>query len=296
VLDDEQPDHVVVFGADHVYRMDAAQMLAAHIDSGAGLTVAGIRVPRRNASEFGIIRTGPDGHRIDAFLEKPADPPGLADSPDEAFASMGTYIFSCRALIDALKDDAANESSRHDMGGDIVPMVVAQGAAHVYDFRDNEVPGSTPRDRGYWRDVGTIDSYHDAHMDLVSIEPAFNLYNDQWPIMTHHPQLPGAKFVEGGEAHESIVANGCVVAGAVVDHSVLSPGVRVRHGALVESSVVMHCTEIGQGAIVRRAILDKNVVVADRAEIGVDHELDRERGFHVTASGITVVSKGTSVP
>lgn len=296
VLYDEQPDYVVVFGADHVYRMDASQMLAAHVDSGADLTVAGIRVPRATASDFGIIGTGPDGRSIDAFLEKPADPPGLVDSPDESYASMGNYIFSFDALVEALEGDAASDTSRHDMGGDIVPRLVEKGTAQVYDFRDNDVPGSTERDRGYWRDVGTVDSYHDAHMDLVSIDPAFNLYNDEWPIMTHHAQLPGAKFVEGGEAHESIVTNGCVIAGAVVDHSVLSPNVRVRQQARVESSVIMESTVIGRGAIVRRAIVDKNVFVPDGAQIGVDHAFDLARGFEVSAGGITVVGKGKLVP
>ena len=296
LLHDEEPDYVVVFGADHVYRMDASQMVEAHIESGAGLTVAGIRVPRESATEFGVIEAGAAGTRIEAFLEKPANPPGVPDSPDESFASMGNYVFSTDVLIEALQLDAAEDESNHDMGGNIVPQLVKEGIAHVYDFRDNEVPGSTERDRGYWRDVGTIDSYHDAHMDLVSIEPVFNLYNRHWPIMTHHPQLPGAKFVEGGEAHESIVAPGVVIAGAVVDHSVLSPGVRVRPGSTVDGSVIMENTVIGAGAVVRRAILDKNIVVPDGAEIGVDHDDDRERGFTVSSGGIVVLGKGQDVP
>jgi glucose-1-phosphate adenylyltransferase len=293
---DEQPDYVVVFGADHVYRMDASQMVEAHIDSGCGLTVAGIRVPRAGATEFGVIETGVDGHKIEAFLEKPADPPAVPGSPNEAYASMGNYVFTTDVLIDALQRDAEEGGSNHDMGGNIVPTLVKEGVANVYDFRDNDVPGSTDRDRGYWRDVGTLDSYHDAHMDLVSIDPVFNLYNRQWPIMTGHPQLPGAKFVEGGEAHESIVDAGVIVSGAVVDHSVLSPGVRVGRGAMVDGSVVMENSSIGAGAMVRRAILDKNVVVPDGAVIGVDHDLDRERGFTVSAGGIVVLGKGQVVP
>jgi glucose-1-phosphate adenylyltransferase len=293
---DECPDYVVVFGADHVYRMDASQMLARHIDTGAGLTVAGIRVPRATATEFGVIGTGPDGHRIEAFLEKPADPPGLPDAPDEAFASMGNYIFTTDVLVDALKVAAQDPDSRHDMGGDIVPLLVKEGVAHVFDFSDNDVPGSTARDRGYWRDVGTIDSYHDAHMDLVSIEPVFNLYNSDWPIMTHHRQLPGAKFVEGGAAHESIVGPGAVIAGGVVSHSVLSPSTRVERGARVEASVVMEGTVVGPRARVHRAILDKGIVVPAGVEIGVDHEHDRARGFTVSAGGITVLGKGQEIP
>jgi glucose-1-phosphate adenylyltransferase len=209
---------------------------------------------------------------------------------------MGNYVFSTDVLIEALQLDASETDSNHDMGGNIVPMLVKEGVSHVYDFKDNHVPGSTERDRGYWRDVGTIDSYHDAHMDLVSIEPVFNLYNLQWPIMTHHRQLPGAKFVEGGEAHESIVAPGVVIAGAVVNHSVFSPGVRVRQGAVVDGAVVMEGTIIGAGAVVRRAILDKHVIVPDGAEIGVDHVADRERGFTVSSGGIVVLGKGQQIP
>ncbi|MEY2436131.1 MAG: glucose-phosphate adenylyltransferase, partial [Acidimicrobiaceae bacterium] len=199
-------------------------------------------------------------------------------------------------LVEALRSDAVDEQSKHDMGGDIVPQLVKEGGANVYDFSENDVPGSTDRDRGYWRDVGTIGAYHDAHLDLVSIDPVFNLYNRQWPIYSHMPALPGAKFVEGGQAHESIVSPGCVISGAVVDHSVLSPSVIIRSGATVEASVITSDVEIGRGATVRRAIIDKGVVVPDGAEIGVDHEHDLARGFTVSSDGITVVGKGADVP
>jgi len=294
LIADEQPDYVAVFGADHVYRMDAWQMLEAHIDAGRGVTVAGIRVPRAGASAFGVIEAGPGG-RIDAFLEKPADPPGLPDAPDESFVSMGNYVFSAATLVEALRADADDPGSRHDMGGDVVPALVKAGEAQVWDFGECVVPGSTERDRGYWRDVGTLQSYYEAHLDLVSIDPTFNLHNHEWPIMTWHPQTPGAKFVEGGAAHESIVSAGCVIAGAVVDHSVLSPNVRVLQGARLEASVVMEGTLVGRGALVRRAILDKNVVVPDGARVGVDHDHDRARGFTVSPEGITVVGKGVVV-
>src|ERR1700712_4699103 len=192
---DDKPDYIIVFGADHVYRMDPRQMVEQHIASGAGATVAGIRVPRAEASAFGVIDADPD-HRIIDFLEKPENPPGLPDSPDETYASMGNYVFTTDALLEALKDDAGDEQSVHDMGTNIMPMMVKKGDAFVYDFADNDVPGAEDRDRGYWRDVGTIDAYYDSHMDLVAVHPIFNLYNRQWPIYTYHPQLPPAKFVE----------------------------------------------------------------------------------------------------
>lgn len=291
---DERPEHVVVFGADNVYRMDASQMVRAHVESGAGVTVAGIRVPRGKARDFGIISTS-DGSTIDAFLEKPADPPGLPDAPEESFASMGNYVFSTEALIDALRLDAGDDGSVHDMGGNIIPLLVDKGEAAVYDFRDNEVPGSSERDRGYWRDVGSIDAYHEAHMDLVSIVPVFNLYNREWPLLTSHPQLPGAKFVEGGHAHESIVGQGSIIAGGSVVSSVVSHNVTVRAAARVEGSVVMENVTIGRNAVVHNAILDKNIVVPDGVRIGVDHEADRAAGYTVSAGGITVLGKGQQV-
>ncbi|GAB3421784.1 glucose-1-phosphate adenylyltransferase [Flindersiella endophytica] len=293
---DEKPDYVVVFGADHVYRMDAAQMVQAHVESGAGVTVAGIRMPRDTASQFGVIQTAPDGYGIDAFLEKPADPPGLPDSPDESFVSMGNYVFTTESLLDALQFDSEDEGSVHDMGGSIIPLLTAKGEANVYDFADNDVPGSTSRDKDYWRDVGTLDSYHEAHMDLVSVDPIFNLYNRDWPIYTSFPQLPGAKLVGAGRVAESILSMGTIVDGAVVDHSVLSPGVRVLRGAHVERSVICDDTVIGWGAVIRNAILDKNIVVPPGVRIGVDRESDLERGFTVTESGITVLGKGQHVP
>jgi glucose-1-phosphate adenylyltransferase len=295
LINDEHPDIIVVFGADHVYRMDASQMVQAHIESGAGVTVAGIRVPRKDADQFGVIKTASDGVAIEEFLEKPADPPGLVDSPEESFASMGNYVFTADALVDALEKDAVNPNSRHDMGGDIIPMLVEEGQAAVYDFKHNVVPGSTERDRDYWRDVGTLDSYHEAHLDLVAVEPIFNLYNTDWPIFTSHPQLPGAKFVEDATARDSIVCAGSIVSGAGVESSVLGTNTYVAAGASVERSVLLDNVTIGRDAVVCNAIIDKNVIVPDGAVIGVDADADRARGFTVSAGGVTVLGKGQLV-
>lgn len=294
LIADEDPDYVVVFGADNIYRMDVSQMLASHIDSGLACTVAGIRVPRSEASEFGIIDAAADG-KIKEFLEKPADPPGLADSPDESYASMGNYIFTRKALVEALEADAADDSSRHDMGGNIIPGFVAAGDAQVYDFKDNDVAGSTEKDRNYWRDVGSIDAYHAAHMDLVSVVPEFNLYNDEWPIYTLPPQLPGAKYVLRGTSQDSIVAPGCIISGGDVDYSVLSQGCLIERNARINASVLMPRVKVGKRAMVNRAILDKFVVVEEHAEVGVDPEADLARGFTVSEGGVTIVPKGMRV-
>lgn len=299
LIGDEDPDYICVFGADHIYRMDPSQLVDAHIASGAGVTVAGIRVPRDEANRFGVLEPDANG-RILRFREKPEAADGLADSPDEVFASMGNYVFSRRVLEEAVIEDAKNAQSHHDMGGNIITMLVDRGEAAVYDFRENVVPGSTARDRGYWRDVGTLDSYYEAHLDLISVHPIFNLYNEAWPIHTWYGSLPPAKFVfdedgRRGTALDSMVSAGVIVAGGTVRKSILSPGVRVDSGSLVEGSVLMHDVHIGEGAIVRRAILDKNVWVPPGAKIGVDPEQDRALGLTLSDNGIVVVGKGDNL-
>ena len=301
LLSDERPDIVVVVGADHVYRMDFDQMVQSHIASGKGVTVAAIRQPISMANQFGVIEVdSKNSSKIMAFREKPQDPKGLPDSPNEVLASMGNYVFTASALIEAIEQDALREDSNHDMGGDIVPYMVSKDDAGVYDFTFNEIPGSTERDHSYWRDVGTIDSYYDAHMDLISVMPIFNLYNTDWPIFTQQVNLPPAKFVHDGEGNQgrttdSIVSLGVVVSGGIVERSVLSPWVKVSSHALVTDSVILDGVLIGRNATVRRAILDKGVVVADGAMIGVDAQRDAERGFTITETGITVVGKGVVV-
>ena len=302
LLDDERPDYVVITGADNIYRMDFSQMLDHHIASGLPCTVAGIRQPRSLADQFGVIETDPsDRGKIKAFVEKPKETPGLPDSPDEVLASMGNYIMNADALLEAVTVDAGDESSKHDMGGSIVPWFVNQGAAGVYDFKDNDVPGSSERDRDYWRDVGTVDAFFEAHQDLISVTPVFNLYNDRWPLVAgYQAAMPPAKFVYGhherlGHAVDSIVSPGVIVSGGEVISSVLSPGVRVNSWSSVRESVLMDGAEVGRNTVVNRAILDKYVRVEEGAMVGIDPEHDRERGFTVTESGITVVAKGQLV-
>ena len=295
LINDQSPDYVVVFGADNIYRMDVDAMLQYHIDSGLGCTVAGIRVPRKDASAFGIIDAD-QNHKITEFLEKPADPPGLPDASDESFASMGNYIFSREALVQALHDDAHSADSRHDMGGDVIPRFVNAADAQVYDFRDNEVPGNTEKDADYWRDVGTLDSYYESHMDLIRPLPVFNLYNYDWPIYTHQIMAPPARTVRGpngqaGVAFDSIVSPGVLITGGHVGSSVLSPKVKVEHDARVTESVLMQNVQIGAGATVHRCILDKNVVVPPGFTVGLDREQDLARGLTVTESGLTIAPK-----
>lgn len=307
LIGDAEPDIVVVVGADHVYRMDFEQMVQSHIKSGARATVAAVRQPLDMADQFGVIEIDnaeiPDAlgaHKISAFVEKPDTTPGLPDAPDQFLASMGNYVFDTDALVEALELDATKSDTKNDMGGDIIPHFVERGEAFVYDFSTNDIPGATDRDRNYWRDVGTIDSYYDAHMDLISPLPIFNLYNTAWPIYTRNTLSAPAKFVHGknnsvGTALDSIVASGVVVSGGVVDTSVLSTDVFVSNGALVQDSVLMDRVTVGEGAMVRRAIIDKNVKIPAGATIGVDVELDRARGFVITESGLTVLSKGQFV-
>ena len=302
VIQDERPDVVVVVGADHVYRMDFSDMVRQHRETGAGVTVAAIRQPISLADQFGVIEVDDDNPlKIGAFLEKPTDPKGLPDAPDEVLASMGNYVFDADVLADAVTRDHHREGSKHDMGGDIVPAFVEEDGAYVYDFKSNDVPGSTERDRDYWRDVGTIDSYYEAHLDLISIHPVFNLYNYEWPIYTSYGPFPPAKFVHGaqgriGEALNSAISPGVVISGARVQGSVVSPKVRVHSYSSVDDSVIMDSVEIGRNCQIRRAINDKSIVVPPSTRIGYDRAEDEARGMVVTDSGLTVLGKDYTFP
>jgi len=299
LIADERPEYICVFGADHIYRMDPRQMVEQHIDSGAAVTVAGVRVPVKEATQTGVIEAG-EGTAIRSFKEKPPDPAALPDDPDRAYASMGNYVFTAGTLAEAVSLDADDEDSKHDIGGDIIPMLVDQGCAHVYDFTDNQVPGETERPDAYWRDVGTLDAYYEAHMDLVSAHPKFDLYNHRWPIHTSGPSLPPAKFVcEGadgsGRVLNSMVCAGAIVSGASLEGSVISPGVVVHPGATVEQSVLLHGVVVGRGAVVRNAIIDKNVNVPPGVEIGVAFDSDHDR-FTVSENGIVTIGKNEKIP
>ncbi len=293
IIEDEDPDFVFVFGADHIYWLDPRQFLDQHMASGAGVTVAAIRVPVEQARQFGVIEPGAET-KIGAFREKPEEVAGMPEDPGMVLASMGNYVFNRTALEEAIRTDAADDGSVHDVGGNLIPAMVKSGEAHYYDFTTNLVPGGE-EDPPYWRDVGTLDSYYDAHMDLVAPEPHFNMYNRMWPIHSLGRDLPPAKFVRDGERHcdvtNTLVSRGVIVSGGTVENSVLSPGVRVAAGAVVEDSIILDDTHIGAGSVVKRAIVDKNVHVADGARLGVDSEADAER-FTMSDGGIVVVPKG----
>ena len=295
LIADEQPDIICVFGADHIYRMDPSQMVEAHIAMGGGLTVAGIPVPRAEATDFGVMEV--QGNNIVKFHEKPSDPPAMPGRPDMALSSMGNYVFDTQTLIDAVTADAADEESKHDLGANIIPNMVKAGTAHWYDFHTNDIPGQTDNGRGYWRDVGTLDAYYHANMDLIAPEPLFDLYNLEWPMYTSQSPLPPAKLVQGpswapGTASASLLCQGAIVSGGHVERSILSPGVYVDDGAVVSDSIIMNGSFLGPRAIVRRAIIDKNVVVPAGVQIGVNPDHDRARGFTMSEEGVVVVEKG----
>jgi glucose-1-phosphate adenylyltransferase len=293
LITDENPDVVCVFGADHIYRMDPRQMVQHHLESGAGVTVAAIPVGCEEAKSFGVIEA--DGSRIAAFHEKSPTPPTMPGDESRCLASMGNYVFKTRTLIDIVTP-TGNDDEHTDVGRDVIPALTAQGVAHWYDFSTNVVPGQDDREKGYWRDVGTIDAYYDANMDLLSPVPVFNLYNDDWQVFTAHESLPPAKVSRGASGEPayvdgSLLCAGSIVSGAHVERSIASSGVRVHHDAHVTDSILFPGVRVGEGARLNRCIIDKNVAVPPGTRIGFDRAADAQR-FDVSANGIVVIPKG----
>jgi glucose-1-phosphate adenylyltransferase len=300
VITDEDPDYVAVFGGDHIYKMDVRQMLDLHLERHADATVASVPVPQAEASQFGILEVD-DQWRIVSFDEKPQVGKEIPGRPGWCLASMGNYIFSTDALVAELNRDATAVGSHHDFGRNILPGMVGRYELYAYDFAQNEIPGQTERERGYWRDVGTIASYFQANMDLVAVHPIFDMYNPRWPIRTWALPLPPAKFVFADEnrarmgvATDSLVCEGCIISGGRIDRTVLGPAARVNSFAHVEESILFDGVDVGRHARLRRVIVDKNVEIPAGAEIGFDHDLDA-RHFTVV-DGIVVIPKDAQIP
>jgi glucose-1-phosphate adenylyltransferase len=301
LIEQSDPHLVAIFGADHIYRMNVAAMIDFHRAKRADVTVAAIPVARTHAHEFGVIEVNDEG-RIMAFHEKNPNAPTMPDDPRRVYASMGNYVFSTPTLLELLQADAKTMGSNHDFGKDILPRLAGKAPMYAYNFESNRIPGEVEESLPYWRDVGTIEAYYEANMDLNQVKPDLNLYNREWPVRSTGYPDPPAKFVfdeEGrrGEAVDSIVSGGCILSGGLVRKSVLGRGVRVHTGAEVEGCVIMDNCDIGRRAKLRRAILDKNVRIPEDATVGYDLKADSARGWHVTESGIVVIGREySSVP
>lgn len=294
VIERERPDYVVILAGDHIYKMNYAEMVESHIARGADLTVGALRVPKSQSRHFGIMEVDQE-ERITGFVEKPAVGRTIPGDDEHCLASMGIYVFSARLMFELLLADAVRQNSSHDFGKNIIPSIVPTHRVFAFRFR-----GEAGAADAYWRDVGTVDAYYAANMDLVAVTPQLNLYDLDWPIRTFQPSYPPAKFVFGsiegstegrGEALDSIVCPGTIVSGGQVRHSVLGARVRINSFATVEDSILFDGVEIGRRARVRRAIIDKGVVIGDGDTIGYDHDVDRSRGFAVTEEGVVVVPK-----
>ncbi len=295
LIEQSDPHLVAIFGGDHIYRMNVASMIDFHMARQAEVTVAAIPVARQYAGEFGVIEASEDG-RIAAFHEKNPNAPTMPGDPSRVYASMGNYIFSTRTLLDLLEADAKTPGSHHDFGMDILPKLAGSAPIYAYNFETNQIPGEAEASMPYWRDVGTIEAYYEANMDLNHVKPDLNLYNREWPVRSTSYPDPPAKFVfdeenRRGHAIDSIVSGGCILSGGFVRKSVLGRGVHVHTGALVEGCVIMDNCDIGRHAKVRRAILDKNVRIPPNTTVGYDLDADRARGWHVSDSGIVVIGR-----
>ena len=297
-INDENPKYVCIFGGDHIYKMDVSQMLEFHKVNIADLTISAIPIPIEEAHEFGIIEVD-ENWRLTNFVEKPKDKPkSIPGNPNYCLASMGNYIFDKDILLKALDQDAAIQTSSHDFGKNVIPMLLDQGKRiYIYNFASNSFSGMTDAERGYWRDVGSIDAYWQANMDLLNSNPELNLYSKEWPLRTFNYNYPPAKFIwsEGdrvGMATNSMVSEGCVVSGGGLSKCVLSPRVRVNSYSQISESILMENVDIGRYSRIRRAIIDKNVQIPPHTRIGFSREEDEKRGFYVSPNGVTVVPKG----
>ena len=297
LIHDESPDHVFVFGSDHIYKMEINQFLNYHKKKKADLTIAALPVPINEAKRFGVIEVDRD-MRVIGFQEKPENPKPMPGNPDLALVSMGNYIFKSDVLVDVVSEDAKKENSEHDFGKNVIPSMYERYRVYVYDFRKNRVPGITRKERGYWVDIGTIDSYWQASMDLVSVSPVFNLYNRKWPIYSYNPDSPPAKFVFANEkkkrvgvATDSIVAEGCIVSGGRVNKSILFSNVRVNSFSDVDNCILFNNVNVGRYCKLKNVLCDKDVNIPPKTVIGYNLEEDRKR-FKVTEGGIVVIPKG----
>ena len=300
-ITDEDPDYVCIFGGDHIYKMDVSQMLDFHKEKEADLSISAIPIPIEEAHEFGIIEVDDDWKLVN-FVEKPKEKPkSIPGNPDMCLASMGNYIFNKDVLLNALNEDEQIKESSHDFGKNVIPMLLKEGKKiYIYNFNDNSFPGMTDTERGYWRDVGSIDAYWQANMDLLAYDPELNLYSQDWPLRTFNYNYPPAKFIweEGervGMATNSMVSEGCIVSGAGLSRCVLSPKVKVNSYSQISESILMENVEIGRHSKIKRAIIDKNVIVPPHSRIGFNREEDINRGFHVSPGGVTVVPKGAKL-
>ena len=299
-IEQERPNHVVILAGDHIYKMDYKKMLEYHQQMNADLTIAALQVNPEEAKSFGVMQVN-EHNKIIGFDEKPAEPKTIPGNDDACLASMGIYIFSTRFLFEQLLQDANTPGSSHDFGKDIIPSVIDSSRVFAFPFRDEN-----GKQDAYWRDVGTLDAYYEANMDLINVDPQLNMYDQKWPIRTHHGGFPPPKFVFGsdsqknndrvGAAVDSIVCPGSIISGGTVTRCVIGPEVRVNSYAKVSDSILFDRVQVGKNAIVENAIIDKGVVIPDNAQIGVDVEHDRKRGFTVTESGLTVIGKYTSIP
>lgn len=301
IITDENPEYCCVFGADHIYKMDVRQMLDFHIVKGADATIAAVPVPLEKASAFGVMEVDKDW-RLVGFEEKPANPKPMPTDPNMALVSMGNYIFSVESLLEEILADNQNPDSVHDFGKSIIPAMLATRKVFIYDFTSNVVPGMGEKERGYWRDVGDLDSYFETSMDLVNVTPIIDIHNRQWPIHTYTVQGPPAKFVFADErsrrvglATDSLVSEGVIVSGGHIDRSVISPFVRINSYSEIDECILLEGVDVGRYARLRRCIIDKFVRVPAHMEIGYNHKLDRQRGFTVTESGLTVIPKNTRI-